>query len=122
MDVPFRSVGVELKGVRGGVKRQRGRGLKARDVRRDTPGRKVLKDRRSPRERGRMGTSVMTRSHCWDRRDVERTFDGARLERDGEHAQGIRGVVVTRRVRALERGDLGGRRSRPLHVEDVAAG
>jgi len=42
----------------GGVQRHRGRGLKARgDGRRDTPG-KVLKDRRSPRQRGRMGTSV----------------------------------------------------------------
>ena len=51
-------VGVELKGVRSGVERRRGRGLKARDPgRRDAPG-KVLKDRRSPRERGRMGTSV----------------------------------------------------------------
>ena len=50
-----------------------------------------------------------------------------RLERDGEHAQGFRGVVEPsppRRVRGrveLERGDIGGRRSRPLHVEDVAA-
>ena len=41
-----------------GVERRRGRGLKARDPgRREAPG-KVLKDRRSPRERGRMGTSV----------------------------------------------------------------
>ena len=39
------------------VERRRGRGLKARCGRRDAPG-KVLKDRRSPRERGRMGTSV----------------------------------------------------------------
>jgi hypothetical protein len=43
----------------GGVQRHRGvSGLKARDPgRRDAPG-EVLKDRRSPRERGRMGTSV----------------------------------------------------------------
>jgi hypothetical protein len=47
----------ELKGVRSGVERRRGRGLKARAGRRDTPG-EVLKDRRSSRERGRMGTSV----------------------------------------------------------------
>ena len=40
-----------------GVERHRGRGLKARGGRRETTG-KVLKDRRSPRERGRMGTSV----------------------------------------------------------------
>jgi hypothetical protein len=43
----------------GGVERRRGRGLKAGDPgRRDTPGSKVLKDRRPPRQRGRMGTSV----------------------------------------------------------------
>eukprot|EP00982_Pelagococcus_subviridis_P005749 29820-Pelagococcus_subviridis.AAC.1 len=53
------NVGVELKRVRSGVERRRGvSGLKARGGRRDTPGSKVLKDRRSPRERGRMGTSV----------------------------------------------------------------
>ena len=47
-----------MKGVRSGVERRRGvSGLKARDARREPPG-KVLKDRRSPRERGRMGTSV----------------------------------------------------------------
>eukprot|EP00982_Pelagococcus_subviridis_P012585 31180-Pelagococcus_subviridis.AAC.12 len=40
-----------------GVEWRRGRGLKARGGRRDTPG-NVLKDRRSPRQRGRMGTSV----------------------------------------------------------------
>eukprot|EP00982_Pelagococcus_subviridis_P006313 30058-Pelagococcus_subviridis.AAC.6 len=50
------NVGVELKGVRSGIERRRGRGLKARDGRRETTG-KVLKDRRSPRGRGRMGTS-----------------------------------------------------------------
>eukprot|EP00982_Pelagococcus_subviridis_P007696 30708-Pelagococcus_subviridis.AAC.6 len=48
---------MELKGVRGKVERRRGRGLKARCGRRDTPG-KVLKDRRPPRRRGRTGTSV----------------------------------------------------------------
>eukprot|EP00982_Pelagococcus_subviridis_P016665 31491-Pelagococcus_subviridis.AAC.1 len=53
-------IGVELKGVRSGVKRCRGRGMKARDPgRRDAPA-KVLKDRRSPRRRGRTGTSVIT--------------------------------------------------------------
>ena len=40
-----------------GVERRRGRGLKARAWRRETPA-KVLKDRRSPRQRCRMGTSV----------------------------------------------------------------
>ena len=40
-----------------GVERRRGRGLKARCGRRDAPA-KVLKERRSPRRRGRMGTSV----------------------------------------------------------------
>jgi len=52
------NVGVEFIGVRSGVERRGGRGLKARDPgRRDTTG-KVLKDRRSPRRRGRTGTSV----------------------------------------------------------------
>ena len=57
----WNDVGVELKGVRSGVERRRGvSGLKARDPgRRETTGEKVLKDRRSPRERGRMGTSVI---------------------------------------------------------------
>ncbi|EEH51364.1 uncharacterized protein MICPUCDRAFT_54519 [Micromonas pusilla CCMP1545] len=41
-----------------GVERRRGRGLKARDPGRREPPAKVLKDRRSPRQRGRMGTSV----------------------------------------------------------------
>ena len=50
---------VELKGVRSGVERRRGRGLKARGGRRESPGSKVLKDQRSPRRRGRMGTSVI---------------------------------------------------------------
>jgi len=51
-----------LKGVRGGVERRRRRGLKPRgDERRDAPGSKVLKESRSPRERGRMGTSVKER-------------------------------------------------------------
>jgi hypothetical protein len=40
-----------------GVERRRGRVLKARDERRDAQG-KVLKKRRSPRRRDRMGTSV----------------------------------------------------------------
>ena len=40
-----------------GVERRRGWGLNARGGRRETPA-KVLKDRRSPRQRGRMGTSV----------------------------------------------------------------
>eukprot|EP00982_Pelagococcus_subviridis_P005507 29665-Pelagococcus_subviridis.AAC.2 len=57
------NVGVEFKGVRSGVERRRGRGLKAGDPgRRDTLGEKVLKERRSPRRRGRMGTSVRDRA------------------------------------------------------------
>eukprot|EP00982_Pelagococcus_subviridis_P007730 30718-Pelagococcus_subviridis.AAC.3 len=45
---------------RSGVERRRGvSGLKARDERRDAPGEKVLKDRRSPRRRGRTGTSFV---------------------------------------------------------------
>jgi len=60
----LREIGVELKGVRSGVEKLRGvSGLKARDRgRRETPpgDKKVLKERRSPRRRGRMGTSVQT--------------------------------------------------------------
>jgi len=44
---------LKLKGVAGGAS-----GLKPRRGRRDAPGSKVLKKRRSPRERGRIGTSV----------------------------------------------------------------
>ena len=51
------NIGMELNGVRSGVERRRGRVLKPEAWRRDAPG-KVLKDRRSPREWGRMGTSV----------------------------------------------------------------
>eukprot|EP00982_Pelagococcus_subviridis_P009106 30899-Pelagococcus_subviridis.AAC.8 len=46
--------GRSLKGVRSGVERRRG----TLGGERRPPGRKVLKDRRSPRRRGRMGTSV----------------------------------------------------------------
>ena len=46
-------IGVEFKGVRSGVERRRGRALKSRGGRRETPGEKVLKERRSPRRRGR---------------------------------------------------------------------
>ena len=48
-----------MKRVRSGVERRRGRGLKARDPGRRETVAKVLKDRRSPRGRGRMGTSVI---------------------------------------------------------------
>jgi hypothetical protein len=52
--------GWSSKASDGGVETRRGRGSKPRDPgRRDTPGlEKVLKERRSPRRRGRMGTSV----------------------------------------------------------------
>jgi hypothetical protein len=50
-------VGVAFKGVRSGVVRRRRRGLKPEAWRRDAPA-KVLKDRRSHRERGRTGTGV----------------------------------------------------------------
>eukprot|EP00982_Pelagococcus_subviridis_P001631 12979-Pelagococcus_subviridis.AAC.1 len=49
----FESTGTRVSSAAG----RRWRGLNARDGRRDAPG-KVLKDRRSPRRRGRMGTSV----------------------------------------------------------------
>ena len=58
------NVGVELKGVSGGVERRRGAcvGIEIEGPwaeRNDqTPGSKVLKDRRSQRRRGRTGTGV----------------------------------------------------------------
>ena len=56
--VPYERLSGWSSKASGGVERRRGRGLKARDPgRRETPG-KVLKERRSPRQRGRMGTSV----------------------------------------------------------------
>ena len=53
---------VDRKASSDEFERRRGRGsMKARgDGRRETPGRKVLKKRRPPRQRGRMGTSVKT--------------------------------------------------------------
>jgi hypothetical protein len=48
---------ISRRGSRGSVVRGVPSSSKARGARRDAPG-KVLKDRRSPRERGRMGTSV----------------------------------------------------------------
>ena len=57
--VPYEAMSGWSSKASGGVERRRGRGLKAGDPgRRDTPGSKVLKDRRPPRQRGRMGTSV----------------------------------------------------------------
>ena len=55
--VPYKAMAGWCSKASGGVERRRGRGSKARAGRRDAPG-KVLKDRRSPRRRGRMGTSV----------------------------------------------------------------
>ena len=48
------------------VVRRRGRASKGSrgDGRRDAPGEKVLKERRSPRRRGRMGTSVVIERAC----------------------------------------------------------
>jgi hypothetical protein len=56
--VPYERVSGWSSKASGVVERRRGRGLKARDPgRRDAPG-KLLKDRRSPRRRGRMGPGV----------------------------------------------------------------
>ena len=55
--VPYKAMSGWSSKASGGVQRQRGRGLNARCGRRETPA-KDLKDRRSPRRRGRMGTSV----------------------------------------------------------------
>jgi hypothetical protein len=56
--VPYEATSGWRSKVSGGVERRRGAsGLKPGGVRRDAPA-KVLKDRRSHRERGRMGTGV----------------------------------------------------------------
>jgi len=83
-----------LKGVRSGVERQRGRGLKARGGRRDAPG-KVLKDWRSPRQRGRMGTSVWDapRHRVHDRAERERE-ERADRELSGELREEVREHAV----------------------------
>jgi hypothetical protein len=67
-----------------GVERHRGRALKARGWRRETTA-KVLKDRRSPRQRGRMGTSVR-RTHL-----RARHLEPPRL---GERVPGLPHVLV----------------------------
>ena len=59
--VPYKAMAGWSSKASGGVERRRGRGLKPSGGRRDAPA-KVLKDRRSHRQRGRMGTSV-TRTH-----------------------------------------------------------
>ena len=59
--IPYKAMsGWRRSKASGRVERRRGvSGLEARDPgRRDTPGDEVLKERRSPRERGRMGTSL----------------------------------------------------------------
>eukprot|EP00982_Pelagococcus_subviridis_P009409 30920-Pelagococcus_subviridis.AAC.26 len=71
-------IGVEFKGVRSGIQRRRVLGSKAKDPgRRESPA-KVLKDRRSPRQRGqrtrRPVAAVLVRHH----RDVRRAYDPSR--------------------------------------------
>eukprot|EP00982_Pelagococcus_subviridis_P004033 29026-Pelagococcus_subviridis.AAC.19 len=55
--VPYKAISGWSSKASAGVERRRGRALKASGGRRCTTA-KVLKDRRSPRERGRMGTSI----------------------------------------------------------------
>ncbi|EEH52127.1 uncharacterized protein MICPUCDRAFT_65704 [Micromonas pusilla CCMP1545] len=55
--VPYKRLSGWSSKASGGAERRRGRALKARGGRRETTA-KVLKDRRPPRRRGRMGTSV----------------------------------------------------------------
>ena len=93
------NVGVELKGVRGGVERHRGRGLKARGGRRDAPGR-VLKERRSQRKRGRMGTSVNTNA---PEARTPRAIDETRWPRRTLSARPPRRRTPPRRARCAAR-------------------
>jgi hypothetical protein len=104
---------VELKGVRGGVERRRGRGLKPGGPgRRDTLGQKVLKERRSPRRRGRTGTSARyTNAPVEDESGPrgERAVGGVRAAVVGVELKGVRSGVERRRgVSGLKAG--GGRR------------
>eukprot|EP00982_Pelagococcus_subviridis_P011330 31078-Pelagococcus_subviridis.AAC.4 len=99
-----------------------------RGGRRETTGEKVLKDRRSPRERGRMGTSA--RKHLYDRvvvqqppqvlaqplRDTRRLEDAQRVRADArahlhEHR---RGALVPFHVHGYH-----GRRARPERIPPV---
>jgi hypothetical protein len=117
-----------LKGVRSGVERRRGvSGLKARDPGRRETIAKVLKDRRPPRRRGRMGTSVKenapdltttTAAHHGGRRDgrgdgrtelAAAALDGG-LERVEARARRRRGRLARRRRRRRGGGRCGSRR------------
>ena len=107
---------MELKGVRSGVGRRRGRGLKAWDPgRRETPG-KVLKKRRSPRRRGRMGTGVNRRTRLEQRGLVQ----AVRLH---ERAEVLRQVGLGRGdVTALVKLDDAARPRRALRVQVAQEG
>eukprot|EP00982_Pelagococcus_subviridis_P005684 29786-Pelagococcus_subviridis.AAC.4 len=89
----------ELKGVEGGVS-----GLKPRCKRRgESPGRQVLKKRRSPRRRGRMGTSRVHALVAFHRvlNRVVRLFD-VRLQRRHRSAQRQQTLEPGFALRALD--------------------
>ena len=75
--------------------------MKPRGGRRDTPGRKALKDRRSPRRRGRMGTSVNK-----TRLRRERVPRGYLLDDRGEEPEHREAAVDHLRRPPLEREHL----------------
>jgi hypothetical protein len=114
--VPYKAKSGWSSKASDGVQRRRGRGLKPRGARRDATG-KVLKDRRSPRERGRMGTGVR-RTHL---RRVHRVRqhrgDGAA---DAAPDDGRRQLVVLREG-SVERVDIKGEARRQLESRNVAA-
>eukprot|EP00982_Pelagococcus_subviridis_P016200 31459-Pelagococcus_subviridis.AAC.5 len=92
------------------------RALKPWGGRRDTPGRKALKDRRSPRERGRMGTSVARK-------------DGRAFDRHaGQRARVVRVFAARPQLfqRSLRGGDAAGDHravlEQPQHVDDRLPG
>jgi hypothetical protein len=82
-------------------------GLKARCERRETPGSKFLKDRRSPRRRGRMGTSVA-------RDDVRFFFFGLDVELSVYYNGAMVALAVSPRPVLLDDGDVGGSPARRL--------
>ena len=106
--VPYKAMAGWYSKASGGVERRRGRGLNARDGRRETTA-KVLKERRSPRQRGRMGTSVQNAPRIPARR---RARGGARRPRLWPRARRARSPPPRTRRRRRDRRRRRARRAR----------
>ena len=117
----FARAGVRFKGVRGGVERRRGRGLKARDPgRRDTP-----RDDESPQ-----GSAFTTRTRSYgDQCEIDRTRLRAESRHRDERVPRVPAPLRLERVRAELRVRLGERRdgrevvhARGAHAHDHGRG